>query len=637
MDTKRLLFLSFFLLVGWTPAAHANRPVCGVELGSDRRCYRELRRLVKGCQEEPVICGRSYKYGPLPNLEEVSQRCKLWHRNHRRKWVTGLCGIRLYSAPRTFCGRKGMEVAISCIRNVRATQTGVVVPTFPATTAKITPRQAPTAPPAPEAARTPVVAPRIRPILRSVPEPSPSTNTHEDSPKTGSVAIQPAPVAKSSQGSAFWLWSVLLQLLTLCLVIFLLQIRQTNTTSATKARDRFQEEDEWEVEDAPAWQEDKNLAFADIIHEVQRRIDQSTEHLEKVIAQQNNQQPQSSHALIQREADDLLRYYSGIARVILQENGSLRPTEYQQRMIDARDRLQWIFQGHREHHLRALSLHNFQEEALALIDSLIERTGYIDLPQYIQQSLTQGQFSFREYLHRVETDQAEYIRREQPPQTYKDIREAFLARLENLYRNNLQQLQKQPHPSRPMNEEDQVELYQHRYLRVFLLKDMPRQLRNIARQSSPGRIGALVDMLLQFIEDQVQQAGIHLAFPNEEGLEETMLGRLYKFEKARIVEEKEDIQEDSNSLQELDDAFGALSLSAPSSDSASHTLEPGSLPEAPTSSPAISGPDSDPPASDWEAPRGMLGSSELEILRSDNDHTLGTQGSGTNSYSTFSK
>ena len=123
MDTtRRFLFIGLFFLGGWVSHAQANLAVCGVDLRGNPRCHRELKRLVAGCKEQPVICGRSYQYGPLPNLEEVTQRCDLWHRSHRRKWVTGMCGIPLYSAPRTFCGRKGMEVAISCIRNVRAKQ-----------------------------------------------------------------------------------------------------------------------------------------------------------------------------------------------------------------------------------------------------------------------------------------------------------------------------------------------------------------------------------------------------------------------------------------------------------------------------------------------------------------------------------
>lgn len=655
MDTtRRLLFIGLFFLGGWVSHAQANLAVCGVDLRANPRCHRELKRLIAGCKEQPVICGRSYQYGPLPNLEEVAQRCNLWHRSHRRKWVSGLCGVPLYSAPRTFCGRKGMEVAISCIRNVRAKQ-----PEIPMTPALRRHVPAPTRTPSDvghptEPSANPAIVPSA-PASDSTSSPAKNTPTREAStpsdtstqhePRVGAlVQTQPSP----SQGTGVWLWAVLLQLLTLCLVIFLLQQRAA-PESAKQARRRFQEEeDRWEHGDDQESKEDHGLAVSDLLLEVQRRLDQSTEQIEQIVSQQAAAPAQVPFAALQREADEMLRYYSGIARVVLQDTAKGRPSVIQQRLIEARDRLQWIFQGHREHNVRALSLHNFQEESLALLDALLERMGYLDLPLLIQQHLTQGQFSFREYLHRIEVDQAEYIRRDQHPHSYKDVRESFLARLENLYRNNLLSLQKQHLPQHTMSEDEQTELYQQRYIRTFLLKELPRQLRSLARQSSPGRIGALVDMFLQFIEDQVLQSEAPVVFPDEAGLEDSMMGRLIRIEKARILEEKnETAPAPLDHMQRMDEAFGVLSLEAPPSDSSSHTLEPGALPEAPTPHPAIANPDSDPPELVWEAPRGTFGSSELDALQPNAGHTLGTHtngthtngthAKGTNSYNTLSK
>jgi len=429
--------------------------------------------------------------------------------------------------------------------------------------------------------------------------------------------------------------------LTLCLVIFLLQQRFT-PESAKQARRRLQDdEDAWADGSHQEPKDDHSVAISDLLHEVQRRLDHSTAKIEQIVSQQAAAPAQVPFAALQREADEMLRYYSGIARVVLQDTAKARPAVFQQHLIEARERLQWIFQGHREHNVRALSLHNFQEETLALIDSLLERMGYLDLPLLIQQHLTQGQFSFREYLHRIEADQAEHIRRAQPPQSFKEVRESFMARIESLYRNNLLSLQKQPIPQHTMPEDEQAELYQQRYVRSFLLKELPRQLRSLARQSSPGRIGALVDMLVQFIEDQVLQSGLSITFPEDAALEESMMGRIVRLEKARITEESSSASADlSAAMQRMDQAFGALSLEAPPSDSASHTLEPGALPEAP-SHPVIANPDSDPPELAWEAPRGSFGSSELDALQANAGHTLGTRSNGshstTNSYNTLSK
>ncbi|MCK6511231.1 hypothetical protein L6R29_14815 [Myxococcota bacterium] len=662
MDTtRRFLFIGLFFLGGWASHAQANLTVCGVDLRGNPRCHRELKRLVAGCKEQPVICGRSYQYGPLPNLEEVTQRCNLWHRSHRRKWVTGMCGIPLYSAPRTFCGRKGMEVAISCIRNVRAKQPEIPMtrhdaPT-PTPTLTPTPARAPSQiTPSPSShPNAPTVAPRdsasdaapsthqdTHNAQEATPQNPPSSaSTTQRDPRTGSLAQISAPSAPASQGTGVWLWAVLLQLLTLCLVIFLLQQRPTPESAKQARRSLQDDEDAWVDGSHQDAKDDHSVAISDLLHEVQRRLDHSTEQIEQIVSQQAAAPAQVPFAALQREADEMLRYYSGIARVVLQDTAKARPAVFQQRLIEARERLQWIFQGHREHNVRALSLHNFQEETLALIDALLERMGYLDLPLLIQQHLTQGQFSFREYLHRIEVDQAEYIRRAQSPQSFKEVRESFMARIESLYRNNLLSLQKQPIPQHTMPEDEQAELYQQRYVRAFLLKELPRQLRSLARQSSPGRIGALVDMLVQFIEDQVLQSGLSITFPEDAALEESMMGRIVRLEKARITEESSSASADlSAAMQRMDQAFGALSLQAPPSDSASHTLEPGALPEA-LSHPVIANPDSDPPELAWEAPRGTFGSSELDALQANVGHTLGTRPNGThpttNSYNTLSK
>ncbi len=493
------VFLVLFLGLGTTGKAQArkHRTLCGVDVSYQYRCWKELKRLVSACQSTPVICGRSYKNGTMPRSRSALRRCKQMYRSQRRRWREGLCGVRLFSRPHTYCGVRGVQVAIACIKKRNKGMTPK--PSVGEVHSKRTTRGS--------------SARQARSVSASGVKRSVSTSSKVASgsvkkkPVVGQVqSSNPSAGGPSGQGSSFWIY--VLQFLTLGLVLLLLFRRKEAFSSRSweQRSSRMNDvESQWDM--SMVHDNDTDLS----------RVETSLEQIElrlQVWEEQWREKSRSDDpiASLQPWAVAVHSYYCRIADVLAKGQGPQSLSDVQRRLLEGRDKLRWMFQAHREPLSQASAVEQLQIELLSSTDSLLKQTGYSEGEQKISALLSQGQFSVDEFLARKAEEQAQRFIEDEPLQSFSAIRNEFLQRLEQLYRSNLSELLEGEDQQSLVDNAEQNRIFLNDYILGFLLRDLPSKLEGYSHQSNRERSGALADQMIQFIEEELSHTGLEL-FP----------------------------------------------------------------------------------------------------------------------------
>lgn len=513
---NRVLLTSIVLFIGlisWSRPAEvqASRTVCGVDVSRSSRCYRELRRLRKACDETPTICGVSYE-STSPDFAKAKARCARLRRRNRRRWARGLCGVRLFSPPKTYCGLRGVQVAVACIKRKRKDAPAPVSPAV----GQVAPK-AP-APATPAAKQAPVSpAPRAAaPALRRAAAPT---------KKRAALGSARLTTPTRSSGTPFWM--ILLQLLTFVLVLFLL-FRRSGSRGSQK---EWYQAPSWDEMPARSWDEpapaEKGRNQERVLDSIQRMEDR----VQRWQEQQEEQWSDFSSPLreMQAQADSLLDYYTKVAQQVVQSSasGSEDESGYQKRLIDARGRLRWMFQAHRELPTQDSPVESLKAASWHRLQHLLEAFGHLGWEAELETHMANGQFSAADFIERKSEDQAMRFCAGEELQTFAALREEFLSCLETLYRANLKGIREACSAARPpLSDEQKEELFVEDYILDFLLDELPSLLQELTRRSHPTSSGALVDQFVCFIEEQLEEAGVELFPVLDDELTETIGARL---------------------------------------------------------------------------------------------------------------
>ncbi len=488
-----LPIMFIFLFLFSSPLQARKYSVCGVSLGRSRSCYREVRKLRKACRLHPVLLGNDYRTKPLPPLAVIKKSYIQLRRTNRRRWIKSLCGIPLYSHPKTFCGIKGVEVAYSCLQKSLPPQ----------------PRTASLA----QAPSTPSSSPKTTTTTKSSPKNNASSTTSQTlikikkrSPHSGT--------AKSSSSSS-WGWNIL-QIFTLLLVIFLFfQFKEGKQRRVWEDMDEdWKAKSQWDQPSVSlSSQEQKKETSSQEFQQFKNSIKADLAKMRQVIEQElaQFQDIHSPMADLQKSADRLFDYYKKLAQKFIELSGVANETSTQLWLLDAQKNLRFAFASHREPDTIDSSFSaDLQQDLLNEIDKMLEDTSYIN----IEATLADGQFSAETYIERALLEQAALLIQGEKTKTFAEIQKDFLYHLEELYIFNFQQIQKVLKAPFNITEEEQKKLYQQRYIEQFLLKTFPQKLQAILRQSNPTHTGALLDQLLHFLWDELEKAGLEF-FPEQ--------------------------------------------------------------------------------------------------------------------------
>lgn len=479
-------------------AEKTKRTVCGVDVSYQLRCYKELRKLEKACGETPVICGRTYKGDKTPSFKKSKQHCAYMHRKQRRRWREGLCGVRLFSRPKTYCGIKGVEVAVACVKQAQEKNQPAAgaVPVRPAPE-----RSAPTTPaarksPAPEASPASVQKPA-----------APAASVAPVAKKQAAVGqvqtVQPPTLESSNSGSSFWLYA--LQLLTLGLVFLLFWRRKERSSRPWEQRSRWSDvEEDWGL--ATETENSQMTRLEVSLEQIELRLQVWEEQW------RDGQREHDPIVALQRWGESLRHYYAKLGESVAESRGRQTVSRVQRRLLEARDKMRWLFQAHREPPPLSHMVEKLQQELFETTDAVLASMGYKDGQEHIPQLLSQGEFSVDEFLNRKAEDQAQRFLTNDSLESFSSIRNEYLQCLEQLYRSNLQALLEDQESSESMAVMEQQQIYTEKYVLGFLLNDLPKMMEEYTRQSKRERCGPLVDQLLQFIAEELTSTGLEL-FP----------------------------------------------------------------------------------------------------------------------------
>ncbi|MEM1008163.1 MAG: hypothetical protein AAGJ35_04085 [Myxococcota bacterium] len=481
--------------------------ICGVQIKRNRKCYKELRKLRQRCAQTPAICGKLYEVGPEPKLDIAIRRCKSLYRSARKQWVNGLCGSLLYSAPHTFCGRKGIEVAVACIQQAR-THSNTSTEPIPLRIQPQSPKPS-TKPPKtnPPSSTLNTPPPVLSPTQQNQPEPlrdsadrvSPGSENRigalgsTDRPITAQVqADSTAPYGGTSTS---WLHTLFL------LAIFGLLLAQwfwpqnqaprAHTLHGDSLTDPAPIESLNEVPSLYSTQDQHHQLLFALKH-----IHETTENMYQLI-----------HSPTQQKAEELTHYYSGLASAFLQKQQPPHATLYQNRILHAKEQLYSLFKRYSDTDEHVFSL---QKQCSQKIGQILHQMGFLDVPQKVEQTLKQGFFTFEEYLQRIEQDQAEEMRQGKSPLPYKKICEHFLVRLEAVYQTNMRTLQQDTIMPTSPSLEVQEHLYQDVFVRQLLANALPQMMLEWLQTHPPIAFQECCDLILKWIESQIHLAGFQL-------------------------------------------------------------------------------------------------------------------------------
>lgn len=488
--------------------ANPNRAtVCGVDVGYQPRCYRELKRLEQACRETPVICGQSFANGGTPQTETSKQHCLQMFRNQKKQWLESLCGVRLFSQPHTYCGQKGVEVAVACVGKHQAA--GAIVPkrVLPPSGSASASGQTQRVSSATRGQKSVALVGSLAKTGQSSDSSSSKAATTDALPPVavGQVKkVQPPTLEPSSSGSSFWLYAV--QLLTLGLVLMLLwNRRDRQSVRPWEQRSRWSDVDEsWS---APV--EPDNTAMTrmeTMLEQIELRLQVWEEQWREA------QQEHEPTVALQRMGNAVHSYYCRLAEVIMAHQGRQPVSRVQRRVLESRDKMRWLFQAHREPPPLANAVERLQEELMASLQQILQQMGHIEGQQHIPEVLSQGSFSVNDFLTRKAADQAQRFLQNESLQSFSNIRTEYLQCVEQLYRSNLNMLLQPQEQEQTVAVLEQQQIFMASYILGYLLQELPRQMGLYSRQSKRDRSGALVDQLLQFIEEELHAAGLEL-FP----------------------------------------------------------------------------------------------------------------------------
>lgn len=513
-----LALAGFALFWGWTPAqaqSSGTHTVCGVNIGSSTRCYRELRQLEQGCAQQPVICGHALKRRGLAPFSTLKRRCVRMWRRRDKKWVRSLCGVALYSRPKTFCGSKGIEVALACSKQALQ-KAGIDLAALPRPRPQ--PRQADPAP----VARPVVGALAPRAAVR----PAPSKPTAPTPAKTAQAKVGSTTV--SWGGPVFWLF--FLQFLTLGLVFVLfrgLQERRQRSLDPTDGLDwdhtTWSPESQWGNFDSRLGvpgQSSLSDEFEDVLDPKMKqwgqRLESKIDTLRKTPLDD-----------LEAQGHEIFDYYLHLAEGMVQHVAPNNGTPTQNRLLEVQKKIEWIFSAHREPHGPVALVADLRHSLQSTAQELLNEMGYLDVSDVIEQRLRRGTFTFDEFLERKRSDQVKAFINKEPLQNFGEVCREYLQRLDMLYQSNLDDIRELLNAPSSLPEEEQQMMYQLRFVEQFLMKDLPQRLEALSRQSSPAHVGALLDRLAQFVEDCLVEEGLELyPRPEEEELESHVHARI---------------------------------------------------------------------------------------------------------------
>ncbi len=484
------------LLPSLAQAQDKKRTVCGVDVSYQYRCYKELRKLKKACASKPVICGRTYEQGIAPSFKKAKQHCFYMYRKQRRRWREGLCGVRLFSRPTTYCGLKGVEVATACIKQGRKDQPAAGA--VPARPEPVLP-----APAAPAVRNTPV-APRASAPAPAATKSAPAPVERKRA-ATGQVrSVQPPTLESHSSGPSLWLYA--LQLLTLGLVLLMFWRRRERNSRPWEQRSRWSDvEEDWVGLSTEA--ENPQMSRMEVsLEQIELRLQVWEEQWRE------GQREHDPVVALQRWGESLRLYYIKLGESISESRGRMSVSRVQRRLLEARDKMRWLFQAHREPPPLSHMVEQLQEHLFATTATVLQNMGYIDGQEQIPQLLSQGEFSVDDFLNRKAEDQAGRFLQNEPLESFSSIRNEFLQCLEQLYRSNLQSLLTEESSEVSVAVMEQQQIYTEQYVLGFLLNGLPKAMEEYTRQSKRDRCGPLVDQLLQFIAEELTSAGLEL-FP----------------------------------------------------------------------------------------------------------------------------
>lgn len=510
---KSWCWVFLLVVVGWSNSqdVQANpsaNTVCGVDVSYQSRCYRELKHLEQGCRKEPVICGQSFQSGKTPQLEAAKQRCLQLYRSQRRQWLESLCGVRLFSKPHTYCGVKGVEVAVACVQ--KALAAGQISPASrtgslakPVSTVPTLARRSG------EPSRKTSSASAVSSVGVDQRNTTASTSSQPTESSQGSAVgqvkkVQPPSLDSSSTGSSFWLYA--LQFVTLGLVLLLLWRRQERSSLRPwEQRSRWSEVEENWV--SPSDSENAAVARMEtMLEQIELRLQVWEEQWRE------GQREHDPVVALQRMGDSIRGYYIQLAEVILEVQGRQPVSRVQRRLLESRDKMRWIFQAHRELPPLANAVERLQQELMLALQQILQQMGHVEGQQQIPEILSQGTFSVEEFLTRKAQDQAQRFLQNESLQSFSNIRNEYLQCVEQLYRSNLKGLLQPQEQEQTVAVLEQQQIFTNAYILGYLLQELPRQMVQYTRQSNRDRSGALVDQLLQFVDDELKTAGLEV-FP----------------------------------------------------------------------------------------------------------------------------
>jgi hypothetical protein len=232
---------------------------------------------------------------------------------------------------------------------------------------------------------------------------------------------------------------------------------------------------------------------------------------------------------MQVRADSLFAYYMKLAQNITQEmaleDGG--GAGVRKRLMEAKEELQWLFNAHRELPGQDSLIEEIKASSWHHVQSLLETLGHVSLDAKVAEHMANGQFSGQEFLERKSQDQAYRFVASEDIQSFAQLRDEFLERLEHLYRSNLQSLEEVlPGKGEGLSPEEESELFLRDYVLGYLLEELPLLLQELTRRSSPVNCGALVDQFMRFIEKEIKASGVELFPQLDASMTDTINARL---------------------------------------------------------------------------------------------------------------
>lgn len=519
----QIRFSLLFFLIGLGCSVHsgtveAGRSICGVSVRGTR-CFRELRKLRRACQKTPRICGRTYASTTSPRLGVVRNRCHSLRRLNRARWSRGLCGVRLFSSPKTYCGMKGIEVAVACVRKQKKKET-----THTAAVVK------------PPKTRQPLSRPPVHPREVSS-QPLAAKTSKYDARQSKHEAVQGgfkrsvAPTKRlttPSSSSSTTRWLLFFQLLTMALVVYLLFRRRSPRTTR-----EWERTSQWDASFDVLENTTRKTPNSDEVERVARSVEKLEDRFQawQGSFEEEMERVSSPLYIMQSQADALFNYYIKLAEKVsesaghaLQPQGSL---DVRQCLLESKDKLRWLFNAHRElpsvdspiDELKATSWHHVQH--------VLETLGHISWSSKLHAHMANGHFTAAEYIQRMSADQAQRFSEGQDLRSFIHLGEEFLQCLENVYQSNLHTL-KEACEIRvdALTPEEERDVFYREYVLEFLLESLPAQLQELTHRSSPVHSGALVDQFIQFIESELESAELQLFPILDEEMIDTVHSRL---------------------------------------------------------------------------------------------------------------